>query len=389
MQRPGESSIPSVLKQMVAYLSELGLSEPLFRQPANTKELQDLRYNLNKGGRVDYEAKPRPELVAGLFKLYLRELPEPLLTFPLYSAFLAASEESDEKKRTALLSELMGQLPKPNRLLVELIIKFLARLCLHVDANHVSPIFLAHIFTHIFLRPKFETIETMVQLPKAINLMQLLIETDPELLFPRVAPPTAAQTLSASSGTTTTTASRTAAAAPNSPPVSRPVGSPRTTDGGEGAQSGLRSGASAAKSPRADKSAASAASPREVLSPTLAPPARPQSPTVAPASLQSSSPEPVAPASALSPRLAALASPRSAVSSPREGIDSSSPASPEIDNKVAHLKATVQEALQTLRKDLDELEEDLMNATSADKVIDIARLVRATKKALDGRESDS
>jgi hypothetical protein len=26
-----------------------GLSEPLFRQPANTKELQDLRYNLNKG----------------------------------------------------------------------------------------------------------------------------------------------------------------------------------------------------------------------------------------------------------------------------------------------------------------------------------------------------
>jgi hypothetical protein len=92
----------------------------------------------------------------------------------------------------------------------------------------VSPIFLAHIFTHIFLRcalssftaflsgwwvvvaggvgegtshdsnvcgrryvrvgtacrPKFETIETMVQLPKAINLMQLLIETDPELLFP-------------------------------------------------------------------------------------------------------------------------------------------------------------------------------------------------------------
>jgi hypothetical protein len=56
---------------------------------------------------------------------------------------------------------------------------------------------------------------------------------------------------------------------------------------------------------------------------------------------------------------------------------------------VAHLKATVQEALQTLRKDLDELEEDLMSATSADKVIDIARLVRATKKALDGRESDS
>jgi hypothetical protein len=40
---------------------------------------------------VDYEAKPKPELVAGLFKLYLRELPEPLLTFSLYTAFLSAS----------------------------------------------------------------------------------------------------------------------------------------------------------------------------------------------------------------------------------------------------------------------------------------------------------
>jgi hypothetical protein len=59
----------------------------------------------------------------------------------------------------------------------------------------------------------------------------------------------------------------------------------------------------------------------------------------------------------------------------------------EIDNKVAHLKSTVQEALQTLRKDLDELEEELLGAGSADKVIEIARLVRATKKALDSREA--
>jgi hypothetical protein len=43
---------------------------------------------------VDYEAKPKAELVAGLFKLYLRELPEPLLTFNLNAPFLAASGSS-------------------------------------------------------------------------------------------------------------------------------------------------------------------------------------------------------------------------------------------------------------------------------------------------------
>lgn len=77
-------------------------------------------------------------------------------------------------------------------------------LCTGSDSAQLTPIFLAHTFTHIFLRcdaliqqvlicaktflercrPKNETLETMIQLPKAIHLTQLLIEAGTALLFP-------------------------------------------------------------------------------------------------------------------------------------------------------------------------------------------------------------
>ena len=35
-----------------------------------------------------FESKPDPEVVTDLVKHFLRELPEPLLTYPLYDAFI-------------------------------------------------------------------------------------------------------------------------------------------------------------------------------------------------------------------------------------------------------------------------------------------------------------
>lgn len=42
------------------------------------------------GKKVDLATVINPHTVAGLLKVFFRELPEPLLTFELYDAFLAA-----------------------------------------------------------------------------------------------------------------------------------------------------------------------------------------------------------------------------------------------------------------------------------------------------------
>jgi hypothetical protein len=43
------------------------------------------------GDVVDFRGVTEPHAVAGLLKLYLRELPEPLLTYPLFGILSAAS----------------------------------------------------------------------------------------------------------------------------------------------------------------------------------------------------------------------------------------------------------------------------------------------------------
>lgn len=44
---------------------------------------------VSAGEAVDFRDEPNPHNVAGLLKLYLRELNEPLMTFGLYDAFIA------------------------------------------------------------------------------------------------------------------------------------------------------------------------------------------------------------------------------------------------------------------------------------------------------------
>jgi hypothetical protein len=141
--------------------------------------------------------------------------------------------------------------------------------------------------------------------------------------------PSSAPRVPALSSSSDTTATKASASAPV--PESESVGSPRAA---EGEAPSLRSGPSAATSPRPERTAAAVASPREVLSPSLVPPARPQSPQAsqgATSSPPATLTEPATPAPVLSPRMAGLASPRSAVPSPapRDGLDpASSPASP-------------------------------------------------------------
>ena len=59
-----------------------------------------------------------PHIVAGLFKLFLRELPEPVLTPRLNSLFDEACGLPDEKSRIERFVDLVAQLPSLNKLVL-------------------------------------------------------------------------------------------------------------------------------------------------------------------------------------------------------------------------------------------------------------------------------
>lgn len=72
---------------------QLGLEEEgLYRIPGSTSKVNQLKAQFNARQPVDFEeAAADVHSVAGLLKLYFRELPEPLLTRELAPEFVAVA----------------------------------------------------------------------------------------------------------------------------------------------------------------------------------------------------------------------------------------------------------------------------------------------------------
>ena len=104
--------------------------------------------------------------VAGLIKLYLRELPEPLLTFELSPCFRAASNISDTKSRLHCIRNAIQMLPPGCRELFRRLCKLLSMVSKRADKNKMSSSNLAIVFSPTLLQSPLELQRDMFTLMK-------------------------------------------------------------------------------------------------------------------------------------------------------------------------------------------------------------------------------
>eukprot|EP01117_Protostelium_nocturnum_P005208 TRINITY_DN1894_c0_g1_i1.p1 TRINITY_DN1894_c0_g1~~TRINITY_DN1894_c0_g1_i1.p1 ORF type:complete len:146 (-),score=54.82 TRINITY_DN1894_c0_g1_i1:72-509(-) len=85
-------AIPIIVEQCIQYLEKDGYNqEGIFRLSGSSTEMERLKHLYMEGKTVDLKKEARePNDVAGLLKLYFREMSDPLLTWELYECFLAA-----------------------------------------------------------------------------------------------------------------------------------------------------------------------------------------------------------------------------------------------------------------------------------------------------------
>jgi len=118
-----------VFQDSVMFIETFALTrEGIYRVPGFRAKLNEIKNTYNRGEVVkltNYD----PETVGMLLKLYLRELPEPLLTRQLGAQFEGVLQYEDSEQRTAILCAMLRQLPAEHY-------ATLAWLCLHI--NHVS-----------------------------------------------------------------------------------------------------------------------------------------------------------------------------------------------------------------------------------------------------------
>ncbi|KAM4715827.1 rho GTPase-activating protein 17a isoform 2-T3 [Anableps anableps] len=139
LKRSGrEIALP--IEACVMMLLETGMKEEgLFRIAAGASKLKKLKAALDCSTSQLEEFYSDPHAVAGALKSYLRELPEPLMTFQLYDEWIQASSVSDPDKRLQALWLVCDKLPKNNKNNLRYLVKFLAKLAQDSEANKMTP----------------------------------------------------------------------------------------------------------------------------------------------------------------------------------------------------------------------------------------------------------
>ncbi|XP_075949451.1 rho GTPase-activating protein 17a isoform X2 [Anarhichas minor] len=139
LKRSGrEIALP--MEACVMMLLETGMKEEgLLRIAAGASKLKKLKAALDCSTSQLEEFYSDPHAVAGALKSYLRELPEPLMTYQLYDEWIQASSVSDPDKRLQALWVVCDKLPKNNKTNLRYLVKFLAKLAQDSEVNKMTP----------------------------------------------------------------------------------------------------------------------------------------------------------------------------------------------------------------------------------------------------------
>ncbi|XP_028916243.1 rho GTPase-activating protein 1 [Ornithorhynchus anatinus] len=174
--------IPVVLRETIAYLRAHALAtEGIFRRSANIQVVREVQQKYNMGLAVDFEQYEAMHLAAVILKAFLRELPEPLLTFNFYP-FVAGFLNIEESQRVEVTRQALQTLPKENYRVLHFLVVFLAQVSSHSDQNKMTNTNLAIVFGPNLLWAK--DVALTLQAINPINSFTKFLLDHQEELFP-------------------------------------------------------------------------------------------------------------------------------------------------------------------------------------------------------------
>lgn len=143
---------------LLIFFFSIGLEqEGLFRLSGNSAELMAVKdaYDKSGGDGIVLESYS-PHVIADILKTFLRELPEPLLTYAHYESFLQLHTIDDERTFFLKLRALVASLPQANLAVLKYLVTFLAKVKKQHRINRMDYHNLATVFAPIILRRKDE-----------------------------------------------------------------------------------------------------------------------------------------------------------------------------------------------------------------------------------------
>ncbi|XP_043961782.1 rho GTPase-activating protein 18 isoform X5 [Gambusia affinis] len=179
---PG-TKVPLILQRLISHVEEEGLdTEGLLRIPGAATRVKSLCQELESSfyDRTFQWKHVKQHDAASLLKLFIRELPHPLLTVEYLNAFIAVNKLPTKKQQLQALNLLVLLLPEANRDTLKALVEFFQRVINHqvenkMTLNNVSVVMAPNIFMFKGFRSKVTEQQEFSMATSTANIVRLLI----------------------------------------------------------------------------------------------------------------------------------------------------------------------------------------------------------------------
>ncbi|KAM4744447.1 unconventional myosin-IXAa isoform 8-T8 [Anableps anableps] len=173
-----ERTVPLVVEKLINYIEMHGLyTEGIYRKSGSTNKIKELKLALDTDvenmNLDDYNI----HVIASVFKQWLRDLPNPLMTFELYEEFVRAMSLQDKKEMIRGVYSVIDQLSRTHLNTLERLIFHLVRISLQEETNRMSANALAIVFAPCILRCPDTTdpMQSVQDISKTTACVELII----------------------------------------------------------------------------------------------------------------------------------------------------------------------------------------------------------------------
>lgn len=160
--------LPMLVERCITEILNRGLEkEGVLRVGGSINRIQQLKRVFDVVGDAEVAAEPDVHTVVGLLKMYLRELPEPVIPSASYSAVVhaldgAESGEDVSEQQLGTLREVLGDLPDCNKRLLLEMLKLGAVIASEHQKNMMPALNVATVLGPNILRPEASRAEDAV-----------------------------------------------------------------------------------------------------------------------------------------------------------------------------------------------------------------------------------
>ncbi|XP_075055028.1 rho GTPase-activating protein 10 isoform X2 [Mixophyes fleayi] len=172
----------TVVKNCIKAIESRGINDQgLYRVVGVSSKVQrllSLLMDVKTGCDVDLSEDGEWEVksITSALKLYLRSLPEPLMTYELHEQFINPAKSGSPESRVNAVHFLVYKLPEKNREMLDLLIKHLANVSSNAKKNLMTVANLGVVFGPTLMRPQEETVAGIMDLKFQNIVVEILIE---------------------------------------------------------------------------------------------------------------------------------------------------------------------------------------------------------------------